>query len=156
MALKTGKAKLKKEVDKDKKKLEGYLGLAKTDLEACAKKMISQGEDMSMSEAIKILDLFNSMKIIDLSYEYSDIGGIAIDNSGSPLTKQTLGKAEKADCILLGAVGAKKYENNDQKLKPEYGLLFRRFPNENHYFLEISGAQFSRHEFGQAFWRYTE
>ena len=79
-----------------------------------------------MSEAIKILDLFNSMKIIDLNYEYSDIGGIAIDNSGSPLTKETLEKAEKADCVLLGAVGAKKYENNDQKLKPEYGLLSLR------------------------------
>ena len=79
-----------------------------------------------MSEAIKILDLFNSMKIIDLNYEYSDIGGVAIDNFGSPLTKQTLEKAEKSVCVLLGAVGAKKYENNDQKLKPEYGLLSLR------------------------------
>ena len=67
-----------------------------------------------MSEAIKILDLFNSMKIIDLNYEYSDIGGIAIDNSGSPLTKQTLEKAEKSDCVLLGAVGTKKHENKKE------------------------------------------
>jgi 3-isopropylmalate dehydrogenase len=79
-----------------------------------------------MSEAIKILDFFNSIKTIDLNYKYSDIGGIAIDNSGSPLTKETLEKAEKADCVLLGAVGVKKYENNDQKLKPEYGLLLLR------------------------------
>ena len=62
MALKTGKAKLKKEVDKDKKKLEGYLGLAKTDLEACAKSMISQGEDMSMSEAFKLCRSINKRK----------------------------------------------------------------------------------------------
>ena len=35
-------------------------------------------------------------------------------------------KAGKADCILLGAVGTKKHEKNENKLKPESGLLALR------------------------------
>ena len=30
-----------------------------------------------MAEAIKVIDLFNKLKLSNLSYEYADIGGIA-------------------------------------------------------------------------------
>ena len=79
-----------------------------------------------MAEAIKVIDLFNKVKLSNLSYEYADIGGIAIDNHGTPYPKETSMKADKADCILLGAVGTKKHEKNENKLKPESGLLALR------------------------------
>ena len=62
MAINVGKARLKKEVAKDKKKLKGRLGLAKDDLESCAKKIAGQAEDMSMSEAIKLCRSINKKK----------------------------------------------------------------------------------------------
>ena len=76
-----------------------------------------------MSEAIKLIDYFNEAKLLNINYDYSDIGGVALDNYGIPFPKTTLEKASKSDCILLGAVGTKKHENNERKLKPEYGLL---------------------------------
>ena len=79
-----------------------------------------------MAEAIKVIDLFNKLKLSNLSYEYADIGGIAIDNHGTPYPEETSMKAGKADCILLGAVGTKKHEKNENKLKPESGLLALR------------------------------
>ena len=79
-----------------------------------------------MAEAVKIIDVFNNKNLSDISYEYADIGGIAIDNHGTPYPNETSIKASKADCILLGAVGTKKHENNENKLKPESGLLSLR------------------------------
>ncbi|MDG2159272.1 MAG: 3-isopropylmalate dehydrogenase [Gammaproteobacteria bacterium] len=79
-----------------------------------------------MAEAIKVIDIFNEVNLCDVSYDYADIGGVAIDNYGNPYPDETSIKARKADCILLGAVGTKKHENNDNKLKPESGLLALR------------------------------
>ena len=79
-----------------------------------------------MSEAIKVIDVLNQANLSDISYDYADIGGIAIDNHGTPYPNQTSIKASKADCILLGAVGTKKHEKNENKLKPESGLLALR------------------------------
>ena len=42
-----------------------------------------------MAEAIKVIDLFNKLKLSNLSYEYADIGGIAIDNHGTPYPEET-------------------------------------------------------------------
>ena len=76
-----------------------------------------------MQEAIKIIDIFNSKNMSEIVYDYADIGGIAIDNHGNPYPEQTAQKAKQSDCILLGAVGTKKHENNENNLKPEMGLL---------------------------------
>ncbi len=79
-----------------------------------------------IKEAIKIIDYFNESNICNISYDSAEIGGIAIDNSNSPLPTTTIEKAKNSKCILLGAVGTKKHENNENKLKPEAGLLALR------------------------------
>ncbi len=76
-----------------------------------------------MIEAVKIIDYFNEKKLLNVDYDYADIGAIALDNHKVPLPDETLKKASESDSILLGAVGEKKYENNERTLKPEYGLL---------------------------------
>ncbi|MEC9206191.1 MAG: 3-isopropylmalate dehydrogenase [Pseudomonadota bacterium] len=76
-----------------------------------------------MSEAVKLIDYFNEEKLLNINYDYADIGSIALDNHGTPFPDITLEKASNSDSILLGAVGTKKHENNERKLKPEYGLL---------------------------------
>jgi 3-isopropylmalate dehydrogenase len=79
-----------------------------------------------MQEATKVINLLNDSGLCDISYNTADIGGIAIDNHGNPFPEETAQKCLDADCILLGAVGTKKHENNENNLKPESGLLALR------------------------------
>jgi 3-isopropylmalate dehydrogenase len=51
------------------------------------------------------------------------IGGAAIDATGEPLPLDTLSAAQKADAVLLGAVGGPKWSDPKAKVRPEQGLL---------------------------------
>lgn len=51
------------------------------------------------------------------------IGGIAIDETGEPLPKETLDACRWADAVLLGAVGGPKWDNPNASVRPEQGLL---------------------------------
>ena len=61
-----------------------------------------------MAEAIKVLDVVQKKFDFTLSYEYADVGGIAIDNHGEALPASTLSLCEKSDAILFGSVGGPK------------------------------------------------
>lgn len=50
-------------------------------------------------------------------------GGIAIDQKGTPFPQETLDICQKADAVLLGAVGGPKWDQNAKELRPETGLL---------------------------------
>ena len=79
-----------------------------------------------MSETVKLLDYLIDNNIIDIVYEYADIGGVAIDNHGDPFPDDTFKKAKSSQAILLGAVGTKKHDKNENIMKPESGLLALR------------------------------
>lgn len=51
------------------------------------------------------------------------IGGAAIDATGEPLPADTLAAAQRADAVLLGAVGGPKWSDPKAKVRPEQGLL---------------------------------
>lgn len=51
------------------------------------------------------------------------IGGIAIDQFQNPLPDFTLEACQKADAVLLGAVGGPKWDSPDAPMRPEQGLL---------------------------------
>ncbi|WP_186577664.1 3-isopropylmalate dehydrogenase [Aquibacillus kalidii] len=57
------------------------------------------------------------------TFETHDIGGVAVDNHGTPLPDQTIQACKLADAVLLGAVGGPKWDNNPSHLRPERGLL---------------------------------
>ncbi len=60
----------------------------------------------------------------DLSFDEHLFGGAAIDIHGVALTDETLDACERADAVLLGAVGGPKWETTDpDKPRPEQGLL---------------------------------
>ena len=42
-----------------------------------------------MHEATRIIDTLNNFGLCDISYDMADIGGIAIDNHGSPFPEET-------------------------------------------------------------------
>ncbi|MEN6299312.1 MAG: 3-isopropylmalate dehydrogenase [Anaerolineaceae bacterium] len=67
----------------------------------------------------KLADLYGH----EFSMEEHLIGGIAIDRWGVPLPDETLQACQKADAILLGAVGGPKWDDPNAAVRPEQGLL---------------------------------
>jgi 3-isopropylmalate dehydrogenase len=56
-------------------------------------------------------------------FESALMGGAAIDATGEPLPATTLAACQKADAVLLGAVGGPKWSDPNSKVRPEQGLL---------------------------------
>jgi 3-isopropylmalate dehydrogenase len=60
---------------------------------------------------------------IALSFDAHLVGGAAIDATGSALPDETLQACQRADAVLLGAVGGPKWDDPTAKVRPEQGLL---------------------------------
>ncbi|HEX5182358.1 MAG TPA: 3-isopropylmalate dehydrogenase [Allosphingosinicella sp.] len=73
------------------------------------------------AEAAKCLELLSDACDLDLDFETLAIGGGAIDAGGDPLPAETLAACERADAILLGAVGGPRWDGAARR--PEAGLL---------------------------------
>lgn len=71
------------------------------------------------AQAVKVL----SATGLNFEFEEALIGGIAFDQTGHPLPKETLDLCKNADAILLGAVGGPKWDHLEAKLRPEVGAL---------------------------------
>ena len=80
------------------------------------------GQEISV-EAKKILNWIDSKTHINLSCDEGFVGGVSIDNFGTPLSERTLKKLSDSDAILLGAVGGPKWEKLPFEQRPERGLL---------------------------------
>lgn len=76
-----------------------------------------------IDEAIKLISAVESLFGFHCEIEQGLIGGIAVDQTGSPLPEQTVALAKQADAVLLGAVGGPKWDQLDRHLRPERGLL---------------------------------
>lgn len=76
-----------------------------------------------MAEAIKVLDAVQKKYNFKLNYRTFDVGGIAIDNHGTPLPTSTLNGCEESDAILFGSVGGPKWEHLPPNQQPERGAL---------------------------------
>jgi 3-isopropylmalate dehydrogenase len=59
-------------------------------------------------------------------YQTHLIGGCSIDAHGVALTPEVLSACQKADAVLLGAVGGPKWDDPTAKVRPEQGLLALR------------------------------
>ncbi len=60
------------------------------------------------------------------AFEDALIGGAAIDATGDPLPPATRQACERADAVLLGAVGGPKWSDPKAPVRPEQGLLALR------------------------------
>ena len=56
-------------------------------------------------------------------FEPALLGGAAIDATGVALPAATLSLCQRADAVLLGAVGGPKWSDPNAKVRPEQGLL---------------------------------
>ncbi len=76
-----------------------------------------------MTEARKVLDWTSESFNLGLEFTEGLIGGCAVDTKGEPLPAETLALADKADAILMGAVGGPKWDQLERNMRPESGLL---------------------------------
>ncbi|WP_243291180.1 3-isopropylmalate dehydrogenase [Bacillus sp. FJAT-47783] len=73
--------------------------------------------------AIEVLQAIGKYYHHDFEFHYGKIGGVAIDQFGTPLPDETIELCQKSDAVLLGAVGGPKWDQNPTHLRPEKGLL---------------------------------
>jgi len=76
-----------------------------------------------MAEVERLVAFFNKKGKVQFHVDTALVGGASIDQSGTPLTDETLGKARAADAIVFGAVGGPKWDNVPYAIRPEAGLL---------------------------------
>jgi len=80
-----------------------------------------------ITEAKKVLDMVGSKYGHQFNYTEVLMGGVSIDATGEPLTKEALETAKNSDSVLLGAVGGNVGQSNwyslPPHLRPEAGLL---------------------------------
>jgi 3-isopropylmalate dehydrogenase len=74
------------------------------------------------SEALRTLDALARRHGHAFTYETALIGGAAIDATGAALPAATLALCQRADAVLLGAVGGPKW-GPGAAVRPEQGLL---------------------------------
>lgn len=76
-----------------------------------------------VAKSVELLSAIAAKYGHDLRFVEGLIGGIAIDATGDPLPAETIAICEKADAILLGAVGGPKWSDPTATVQPERGLL---------------------------------
>lgn len=76
-----------------------------------------------VAEGVKVLRAIASAFGHHFNFQEGLVGGIAIDETGSPLPEETLARCRGSDAVLLGAVGGPKWSDPRAPLRPEQGLL---------------------------------
>lgn len=92
-----------------------------------------------MTEVRRVIDWFGAKRDIHFDVSEDLVGGVAFDKHGTPLSDETMAKAQAVDAVLLGAVGGPKYDKLDFSQKPERGLL--RLRKEMDLFANLRPAQ---------------
>ncbi len=75
------------------------------------------------AQAVKVLEVLKRECELDVTLEEGHVGGAAIDAEGTPLSDETLARAQAADAVLLGAVGGPRWDDLPMEERPEKGLL---------------------------------
>ncbi len=76
-----------------------------------------------INEAIKVLKAVGKRFNHNFKLHYGLVGGVAIDEQGVAIARDTLKMCLQCDAVLLGAVGGPKWDNPLAKVRPEDGLL---------------------------------
>ncbi len=91
-----------------------------------AKLLILPGDGIGpevVGQTLRVIETLQRRHGFDCELTQGLIGGAAIDAHGSPLPDETLTKAQKADAVLMGAVGGPKWDAIPREIRPERGLL---------------------------------
>jgi len=75
------------------------------------------------AEAVKVLKAVEEVNGPAFRFQTGLIGGIAVDQTASPLPAETIAICSNAQAVLLGAVGGPQWDTRRPELRPEQGLL---------------------------------
>jgi 3-isopropylmalate dehydrogenase len=78
------------------------------------------------TEAVRALGAIADKFGHSFEFEPALLGGAAIDATGEALPASTLAACQRADAVLLGAVGGPQWSNPNATVRPEQGLLALR------------------------------
>lgn len=73
--------------------------------------------------AVEVLKKVDAKFNIGLEFDYRDAGGTSYEKFGTPLTDEALDACKKADGVLFGAVGGKKWDSLPVHLRPEKAIF---------------------------------
>ncbi|MCQ2211439.1 MAG: 3-isopropylmalate dehydrogenase [Paludibacteraceae bacterium] len=77
--------------------------------------------------AVKVMKAVCNKMGHKVSFQYGEVGAVAIDKYGNPYPDETHEICEASDAVLFGAVGDPRFDNNpNAKVRPEQGLLAMR------------------------------
>jgi 3-isopropylmalate dehydrogenase len=79
-----------------------------------------------VAESVKVLEAVGSRFGHEFHFSFGAVGGVAIDQDGVALTKDTMKMCKRCDAVVLGAVGGPKWDDPLAKVHPEDGLLALR------------------------------
>ena len=75
------------------------------------------------AQGVRVLQAAGNVFGHRFNLSYGDIGGISIDNHGTPFTDEVRALTDAADAVLFGAVGGPKWDDPNAIVRPEQGLL---------------------------------
>ena len=76
-----------------------------------------------IDETIKVLEKIGGLYGHSFNFTQVLAGGVAIDQTGEPLPKETIEICKASDAVLLGAVGGWQWDTLPGHLRPERALL---------------------------------
>src|ERR1700720_2544174 len=76
-----------------------------------------------MRQALRVIEFFDRRHLASFAITEGLVGGAAIDESGVPLSDETLAQAVASDAVMFGAVGGAKWDRLPFELRPERGIL---------------------------------
>lgn len=76
-----------------------------------------------VEQALKVLEKISKVYDLNIDYQESEVGGIAIDKCGHALPEKTLKLCSDSDAILFGSVGGAKWESLPIEEQPERAAL---------------------------------
>ncbi|AEH50588.1 3-isopropylmalate dehydrogenase [Pseudothermotoga thermarum] len=76
-----------------------------------------------VKQGVKVLETIGKLFHHGFEIQFGLIGGAALDEKGVPLPDETWELCQKADAILLGAVGGPKWDDLPSHMRPEKALL---------------------------------
>lgn len=76
-----------------------------------------------IKQAVKVLNKVSAKYNCPLEIKEALLGGVAIDETGNPLPKDTIDICSASNAVILGAVGGPKWDSLPGNLRPETGLL---------------------------------
>jgi 3-isopropylmalate dehydrogenase len=75
------------------------------------------------AEAVKVLKAIEAILGVTFRFQSGLVGGIALDQTASPLPAETISICNNSNAVLLGAVGGPQWDSRRPELRPEQGLL---------------------------------